>query len=132
MTSPPPGKLLRSACGRGPGTRTHGHGAQFPSWTRGKTIAVNGLTLNAVGWGSNGFVVEPQAPIDASQTDVDMNPVPGVSGLAAFSAALAVPPGVAPGQPWSFKLRTTAAGDFQSLQPADLSDLLFVINFAVN
>ena len=101
--------------------------SKFPSWARGKTITINGLTVLATSTLSGTFVLHPLAPLSAS--DIPMAPVAGVTEPNVVSAAVTPSPGV-PGT-WSFNLRTSSAGDFRSLTPDDVGDVLLLLSFSV-
>jgi hypothetical protein len=102
--------------------------AKFPNWSRGKTITISGLTVLATSVLPGSFVLHPQAPLPAA--DITMAPVAGVSQPNVVSAAVAPPPG-SPGT-WSFKLRTSGAGDFRSLTAEDVGDVLLLVAFSVS
>jgi hypothetical protein len=100
--------------------------AKFPSWTRGKTIAITGLTVLATSWNPGIFVLKPQAPLPVA--DVNMTPVPGVTEPSVASGLVALGGNVPPG-PLSFKLRSAGAADFRSMTENDVGDLLLLIAF---
>ena len=100
--------------------------AKFPPWTRGKTIAVTGLTVLTIDWAPGNFVLEPQAPLP--NADVALTPVPGATEPNICAGNVAVPPGTGIGT-WSFKLRKQAAADFHSLGKNDLGDVVLLISY---
>jgi hypothetical protein len=99
--------------------------SKFPSWARGKTITISGLTVLATSAQPGSFVLQPQAPMPAG--DISMPPLAGVSEPNVVSAAVAPPPG-APGT-GSFKLRRGSAGDFRSLTAEEVGDVLLLVAF---
>jgi hypothetical protein len=68
--------------------------SKFPTWTRGKTIAVTSLTVLATSWPTGTFVLVPQAPLPTAP--IAMTPVPGTSEPTVVSATIATP-GTIPG-----------------------------------
>jgi len=103
--------------------------AKFPSWARGKTITVTGITVLAVSWVPGSFVLEPQAPLPGA--DLVMAPVTGASEPNLCAATLVPPPNTPPGS-WTFKIRRQAAADFHSLGKNDLGDIFLLVNFQVS
>ena len=73
------------------------------------------------------FVLRPDPPLPGG--DVTLTPVAGISGPNVVSGVIAPPPG-SPGT-WSFKLRTAGAagGNFHSLTPDEIGDVLVMIAF---
>ena len=102
--------------------------SRFPRWARGKTITITGLTVFATSWEPGNFLLRPQAPLPTA--DVTLTPVAGVTepNVAGGNVAVAnVPPGT-----WTFKLRTAGAGDFRSLTPDEIGDVLLLATFEVS
>src|SRR5205085_9051228 len=99
--------------------------ALFPRWARGKTITVTGLTVFATAWESGNFVLEPEAPLPTNP--VTLTPVAGVTEPNVVSGNVAVV-NASPGT-WTFKLRTATAGDFHSLTPDLIGDVLLLVGF---
>ena len=102
--------------------------SKFPIWTRGKAIAITGITALTVGWPAGNFTLEPQAPLTQMPADMTMSPVGGSTEPSICGATLTVPPNTAPGK-WTFKLKTAAAADFRSLTKNDIGDLLLLLGY---
>ena len=102
--------------------------SKFPIWTRGKAIAITGITALTVGWPAGNFTLEPQAPLTQMPADMTMSPVGGSTEPNICGATLTVPPNTAPGK-WTFKLKTAAAADFRSLTKNDIGDLLLLLGY---
>ena len=99
--------------------------SKFPVWTRGKKITVTGMTVYAVSWSGTSFVLQPQAPLPA--TNVNLN-APGLPNLLA-SGTVALPAGGVSPATWSFKLQVSGAGNFQSLTSSQIADLILQLQF---
>jgi len=101
--------------------------SKFPNWSRGKTITITSLTVLVTSNLPGNFVLRPDPPLPAG--DVTLAPVAGAAEPNVVSGAIAPPPG-SPGT-WSVKLRTAGApgGNFHSLTPDDIGDVLLMIQF---
>ncbi|MDQ2894182.1 MAG: neuraminidase-like domain-containing protein [Actinomycetota bacterium] len=101
--------------------------SRFPNWSRGKTITITSLTVLVTTNLPGNFVLRPDPPL--ATADVTLTPVAGASQPNVISGAI-VPPPASPGT-WSFKIRTAGAagGNFQSLTPDEISDVLLMIPF---
>ena len=101
--------------------------SKFPNWSRGKTITITSLTVLVTSNQLGNFVLRPDPPLPGG--DVTLTPVAGISGPNVVSGAIAPPPG-SPGT-WSFKLRAAGAagGNFHSLTPDEIGDVLVMIAF---
>ena len=104
--------------------------SKFPSWTRGKKINVNALTVYAASWSGGSFTLEPQAALPIA--DVALNPVAVPPPLPEIisSGVVAGAAGAALGN-WSFKLKAQGAPDYQSLKSSQIGDLILQIDFSV-
>jgi hypothetical protein len=105
--------------------------SKFPAWTRGKTITVTSLSVVALSWqpGPAGtLVLVPQAPLPTAP--IVMTLVPGVSEPIVASATIPAP-GTVPAT-WSFEIQQQGAGNFTSLTPDTIGDVLLFVNYQVN
>jgi hypothetical protein len=101
--------------------------SKFPSWTRGKTITVTGLTVFVLSWNGGSWVLQPQAPLPTG--NINLQPVANAPTVAA--GIVAMPASTSVGK-WTFKLRKSTAADFRSLGRNDLGDVVLLVNFQVN
>jgi hypothetical protein len=99
----------------------------FPSWTRGRTITITGLTITTFSSAGGSFELEPQAPL--STTSVTLAPIPGAPGVA--TGMVAVPSGTTPGT-WTFRLRASGATDWRSLTNDQLGEVVIAAAFEVS
>jgi len=103
--------------------------SKFPAWTRGKTITVTSLSVLAIAWPTNtNFVIVPQAPLPTNP--IPMTPVAGVSEPVVLSAPI-LTPGTVPAT-WSFKIQQQNAGNFTSLTPDTIGDVLLMVTYSAN
>jgi hypothetical protein len=99
---------------------------KFPPWTRGKTIAVTGITVLAIAWEPGNFVLVPQAPLPT--TPVTLTPVAGATEPNICGGTIATPPGTPLGT-WTFELQQQGASDFQSLTKNLIGDVVLLIEY---
>jgi len=102
--------------------------SKFPSWTRGKTITITGITVLTAGWPSGDFKLQPQDVLTQAAGDLTMTTVAGSPEPNLTAATLVIPANLQPGK-WTFKLRTVGAADFRSLTRNDISDILLFLSF---
>jgi fibronectin type 3 domain-containing protein len=99
--------------------------SKFPAWTRGKTITVTSLTVLVLAWPPGNFVIVPQAPLPTAP--ITTTPVAGASEPNIVSATLASP-GTVPAT-WSFEIQQQGAGNFTSLNPDTIGDVLLLVSY---
>ena len=102
---------------------------RFPPWTRGKTITVSSLTVLAVNWTPESFLLEPQAPLP--NADVTLTPLAGTTEPNICAGTVVMPLNTPLGT-WSFKLRKQTAADFHSLTGNDIGDVILLVNYQVS
>ncbi|HEY4088381.1 MAG TPA: neuraminidase-like domain-containing protein [Bryobacteraceae bacterium] len=104
--------------------------AKFPAWTRGKTVAITGITVLAVSWNPGNFVLQPQAPLP--NADIAMVPVPSVTEPNICGTVVTAPANLTPGA-LSFKLRRDSAGEhFNVLAKSDIGDVFLFVKYQVS
>lgn len=103
--------------------------SNFPSWSRGKTITVTGLTVIAISWKGGNFVLQPQAPLPTAP--ITLTPMTGITGPNVVAGTVSGISSASLGT-WTFKLRAASASDFHSITTDDIGDVLLLVNFGVS
>jgi hypothetical protein len=103
--------------------------SQFPGWTLGKSMTVTSLSMMAVSWSPDSFVLEPRGSLP--DAPISMTPVPDVSQPNVLAGTLALAPDTTL-DTWTFRLRKRDSTGFHPIGTSDIGDVFLLVSYQVS
>ncbi|MBZ5728803.1 MAG: hypothetical protein LAP87_27960 [Acidobacteriia bacterium] len=129
LVPPQSGPFAADAAGPDPMLTFAPSPLQFPAWTRGKAVTLTSLSVLAVSWNQENFVLEPQGSLP--HAPIAMAPVRNVSEPGVLAGTLALEPGTTL-DTWTFRLRKQDSAGFHPIGTNDIGDVFLLVSYQVS